>query len=339
MFSGGNGVIFGRDTDGDLWWYKDLAQDGTSRWDPGSGAAVGWGIRPCVILLPVSRRGQCRRRRRDLRHRQQRRTPLLQSAEARRLNPDTQQVKASVRRTIRTVLWSQRRGIKGDPRSISPASYTPFEGIPTFLGSDLRPVVELLGMGKTGNDPSSEVVDLLERLRAGPSRGACGAIPAASRPPASHGRVPHRRRGSRGGSTPPTCYKTASSTWRRGSTAISMIPGCRFSSGCDMVVNDRLATVHRHYLGTRMRDAAQEVSLHRDRCPRRTARWPWLRCSLGVCVSPSISAIRAEQILQVQGCSQLARSARPRGGDTATLRAAQQGRDGGGARPYRAGRH
>src|SRR3954453_22919849 len=35
-----------------------------------------------------------------------------------------------------------------------------------------------------------------------------------------------------------------------------------------LVVSDRLAMVHRHHLGTRMRDAAQEVSLHRDRLPQ-----------------------------------------------------------------------
>src|SRR6516225_7326653 len=35
-----------------------------------------------------------------------------------------------------------------------------------------------------------------------------------------------------------------------------------------LVVSDRLAMVHRHHLGTRMRDAAQEVSLYRDPMPQ-----------------------------------------------------------------------
>src|SRR6266436_2554531 len=35
-----------------------------------------------------------------------------------------------------------------------------------------------------------------------------------------------------------------------------------------LVVSDRLAMVHRHHLGTRMRDAAQEVSLHREPLPQ-----------------------------------------------------------------------
>ena len=36
VFSTGDGVIFGRDAAGDLWWHQDLAQDGTIRWEPGA---------------------------------------------------------------------------------------------------------------------------------------------------------------------------------------------------------------------------------------------------------------------------------------------------------------
>ena len=48
-----------------------------------------------------------------------------------------------------------------------------------------------------------------------------------------------------------------------------------------LVVSDRLAMVHRDHLGTRMRDAGQEVSLYRDPLPQASsAGWP--RCCWGV---------------------------------------------------------
>jgi RNA polymerase sigma-70 factor (ECF subfamily) len=66
-----------------------------------------------------------------------------------------------------------------------------------------------------------------------------------------------------------------------------------------LVVSDRLATVHRHHLGTRMRDAAQEVSLYRDPLPQASSA-ALASMLLGRLTSPSNAAIRAEQILQVQ---------------------------------------
>jgi hypothetical protein len=45
VISCGDGVIFGRDTAGNLAWYKDLARNGTSKWDPRS-AKVAWGFDP-----------------------------------------------------------------------------------------------------------------------------------------------------------------------------------------------------------------------------------------------------------------------------------------------------
>jgi len=66
-----------------------------------------------------------------------------------------------------------------------------------------------------------------------------------------------------------------------------------------LVVSDRLAMVHRHHLGTRMRDAAQEVSLYRDPLPQASSA-ALAAMLLGRMTSPSNAAIRAEQILQVQ---------------------------------------
>jgi RNA polymerase sigma-70 factor (ECF subfamily) len=66
-----------------------------------------------------------------------------------------------------------------------------------------------------------------------------------------------------------------------------------------LVVSDRLAIVHRRHLGTRMRDAAQEVSLYRDPMPQASSA-ALASMLLGRLTTPSNAAIRAEQILQVQ---------------------------------------
>jgi RNA polymerase sigma-70 factor (ECF subfamily) len=65
------------------------------------------------------------------------------------------------------------------------------------------------------------------------------------------------------------------------------------------VVSDRLALVHRHNLGTRMRDVSQEVSLYRDPLPQASSA-ALASMLLGRLTTPSNAAIRAEQILQVQ---------------------------------------
>jgi RNA polymerase sigma-70 factor (ECF subfamily) len=65
------------------------------------------------------------------------------------------------------------------------------------------------------------------------------------------------------------------------------------------VVSDRLATVHRHHLGTRMRDVSQEVSLYRDPLPQ-TSSAALVSMLMGRLTTPSNAAIRAEQILKVQ---------------------------------------
>ena len=66
-----------------------------------------------------------------------------------------------------------------------------------------------------------------------------------------------------------------------------------------LVVSDRLAMIHRHHLGTAMRDAGREVSLYRDPLPQASSA-ALASMLLGRLTSPSNAAIRAEQILQVQ---------------------------------------
>jgi RNA polymerase sigma-70 factor, ECF subfamily len=66
-----------------------------------------------------------------------------------------------------------------------------------------------------------------------------------------------------------------------------------------LVISDRLAMIHRRHLGTKMRDAGQEVSLYRDPLPPASSA-ALASMLLGRLTSPSDAAIRAEQILQVQ---------------------------------------
>jgi RNA polymerase sigma-70 factor (ECF subfamily) len=66
-----------------------------------------------------------------------------------------------------------------------------------------------------------------------------------------------------------------------------------------LVISDRLAMIHRHHVGTQMRDAGREVSLYRDPLPQVSSAALASKL-LGRQTSPSNAAIRAEQILQVQ---------------------------------------
>lgn len=65
------------------------------------------------------------------------------------------------------------------------------------------------------------------------------------------------------------------------------------------VVSQRLSICHRRHLGTKMRDAGQEVSLYRDPMPHASSA-ALASMLLGRLTSPSDAAIRAEQVLRVQ---------------------------------------
>jgi RNA polymerase sigma-70 factor (ECF subfamily) len=66
-----------------------------------------------------------------------------------------------------------------------------------------------------------------------------------------------------------------------------------------LVVGERLATLHRHHLGTQMRDAGREVSLYRDALP--VASSAALAAQLlGKQTSPTQAAVRAERMLRIQ---------------------------------------
>jgi RNA polymerase sigma-70 factor (ECF subfamily) len=66
-----------------------------------------------------------------------------------------------------------------------------------------------------------------------------------------------------------------------------------------LVVCERLAILHRRHLGTKMRDAGQEISLYRRPFPQASSA-ALASMLLGRLTSPSDAAIRAEQVIRVQ---------------------------------------
>jgi RNA polymerase sigma-70 factor (ECF subfamily) len=66
-----------------------------------------------------------------------------------------------------------------------------------------------------------------------------------------------------------------------------------------LVTAERLLILHRHHLGTKMRDAGQEVSLHQGGLPAATSH-SLANLLLGRLTSPSAAAIRAERQARLQ---------------------------------------
>jgi RNA polymerase sigma-70 factor (ECF subfamily) len=66
-----------------------------------------------------------------------------------------------------------------------------------------------------------------------------------------------------------------------------------------LVAGERLAWLHRHHLGFKMRDAGREVSLHRQALPEASS-FALASMLLGAQTSPTQAAVRAERQLRVQ---------------------------------------
>jgi RNA polymerase sigma-70 factor (ECF subfamily) len=66
-----------------------------------------------------------------------------------------------------------------------------------------------------------------------------------------------------------------------------------------LVVGQRLLKLHRHHLGTQMRDAAREVSLYHGSLPAASSAALAAQL-LGRYTSPTQAAVRAERILRMQ---------------------------------------
>ena len=66
-----------------------------------------------------------------------------------------------------------------------------------------------------------------------------------------------------------------------------------------LVVGERLLRLHRHHLGTQMRDAGREVSLYRGALPAASSAALAAQL-LGKHTSPTEAAVRAERLLRLQ---------------------------------------
>jgi RNA polymerase sigma-70 factor, ECF subfamily len=66
-----------------------------------------------------------------------------------------------------------------------------------------------------------------------------------------------------------------------------------------LVVGEQLTNLHRHHLGTQMRDAGREVSLYREALPAASSAALAAQL-LGKHTSPTQAAIRAERLLRLQ---------------------------------------
>jgi RNA polymerase sigma-70 factor, ECF subfamily len=66
-----------------------------------------------------------------------------------------------------------------------------------------------------------------------------------------------------------------------------------------LIVCERMATLHRHHLGTKMRDAGREVSLYHEAMPEASTA-ALASMLLGRLTSPTQAAQRAERLLRVQ---------------------------------------
>ena len=66
-----------------------------------------------------------------------------------------------------------------------------------------------------------------------------------------------------------------------------------------LVVGERLLKLHRHHLGTQMRDAGREVSLYRGALPQASSAALAAQL-LGKQTSPTQAAVRAERLLRLQ---------------------------------------
>ena len=66
-----------------------------------------------------------------------------------------------------------------------------------------------------------------------------------------------------------------------------------------LVVGERLLKLHRHHLGTQMRDAGREVALYRGALPQASSAALAAQL-LGKHTSPTQAAVRAERLLRLQ---------------------------------------
>ena len=96
-----------------------------------------------------------------------------------------------------------------------------------------------------------------------------------------------------------------------------------------LIVGERLTNLHRHHLGTRMRDAGCEVSLQRGAMPAASSA-ALASMLLGRLTSPTQAAVRAERLSAAPGSAQHAGWLGPGGPGAPALRASESDRGGAG---------
>ncbi len=153
-------------------------------------------------------------------------------------------------------------------------------------------------MGKIKDDPPSETVHLLERLRAGDRRALADLF---QRHRDRLRRMVELRIDARlqGRVDASDVLQDGFLDMAKRVESYLSDPRLPVFLWLRLVVSDRLAMYHRHHLGTRMRDAAHEVSLYRGPLPQASSA-ALASMLLGRLTSPSNAAMRAELILQVQ---------------------------------------
>ena len=104
-----------------------------------------------------------------------------------------------------------------------------------------------------------------------------------------------------------------------------------------LIVGERLLKLHRHHLGTQMRDAGLEVSIYRGALPAASSAALAAQL-LGKHTSPTQAAVRAERMMRLQEALNTLEPDRPRGLVPASFRGDDPGRDGPGAGDRRVGR-
>jgi len=153
-------------------------------------------------------------------------------------------------------------------------------------------------MGNVINDPPSETVRLLERLRAGDRRALADLF---QRHRERLRRMVELRMDARlyGRIDASDVIQDGFLDLAKRVESYLRDPRLPIFLWLRLVVSDRLAMVHSRHLGTALRDAGREVSLYRDPTPQASSA-ALASMLLGRMTSPSNAAIRAEQILRVQ---------------------------------------
>jgi RNA polymerase sigma-70 factor, ECF subfamily len=153
-------------------------------------------------------------------------------------------------------------------------------------------------MGNVINDPPSETVRLLERLRAGDRQALADLF---QRHRARLRRMVELRMDARlyGKIDASDVLQDGFLDLAKRVESYLRDPRLPVFLWLRLVVRDRLAMMHRHHLGTALRDAGREVSLYRDPMPQASSA-ALASMLLGRMTSPSNAAVRAEQTLQVQ---------------------------------------